>query len=252
MKLHWIEDGTIGAGAVPVSVDDIRALHADGVRAILTLTEHPITRFDGVDAALFESLEIDYLHTPIDDHTAPTVTQASEGAQYINRMKALGKPVYVHCAAGIGRTGTMLHAYYVIEGLSLEDAKVKVREAKQSSQYILLSGVQQTFLEDLSRELNPSTQNVLDLWHVPVLPGAEAEFMKVFRRGERWLMDADGYIGYEVRRNAEQPSMYLLLIRWTSFNASEAFLESAGYRAMERSLQPFLMDDPLIERYEFA
>ncbi len=250
MILHWIEDEALAAGAIPVSADDIRSLHQQGVRAILTLTEHPLMRFQGVDNTLFESLEIDYLHTPVDDFTAPTVEQASKATQFINQMKALGKPVYLHCAAGIGRTGTMLHAYYVMEGLNLEDAKEKVREAKPSSQFLMLSTIQRSFVEDLARQLNPNVVNVLDLWHLPVLPGVESEFVQAFKSAERWLMTAEGYVSHEMRRNSEQMSMFLVVIRWNSGHASETFLDSAAYRAIERELQQYLLDDPLIEQYE--
>lgn len=250
MNLHWIEDEALAAGSIPASVDDIRALHQQGVRAILTLTEHPLMRFQGVDDALFDSLEIDYFHTPVDDYTAPSVEQASKATQFINQMKALGKPVYLHCAAGIGRTGTMLHAYYVMEGLNLEDAKEKVREAKSSSQFLMLSTVQRTFLEDLARQLNPNTVNVVDLWHLPVLPGVESEFVMAFKSGERWLMSAAGYVSHEMRRNSEQLSMYLVMIRWNTVQASQNFQDSAAYRAIERELQQYLLDDPLIEQYE--
>jgi protein-tyrosine phosphatase len=62
-------------------------------------------------------------------------------------MKAQGKPILLHCHAGSGRTGTMLHAYYLAEGLDLAEAKIKVRTRKPSSQFFMLSDAQKAFLE---------------------------------------------------------------------------------------------------------
>ena len=72
--------------------------------------------------------------------------------QFINQMKAEGKPVLLHCHAGVGRTGTMLHAYYLAEGLSLEDAKAKVRAVKPTSQYLMLTEAQKAFLGEFAEK----------------------------------------------------------------------------------------------------
>ena len=64
--------------------------------------------------------------------------------------KAQDQPVLVHCHAGLGRTGTMLHAYYLAEGYSLEEAKAKVKAGKPTSQFIMLSAAQKEFLEEFA------------------------------------------------------------------------------------------------------
>ena len=45
----------------------------------------------------------------------------------------------------------MLHVYYVASGMSLEDAKAKVKQARQMSQFFMLSDAQQAFLENLAQ-----------------------------------------------------------------------------------------------------
>ena len=68
-------------------------------------------------------------------------------------MKVEGRPVYLHCHAGVGRTGTMAHAVYLMSGMNLEDVKAKIKMTRPTSQFLMLSDVQKTFLENLAKEL---------------------------------------------------------------------------------------------------
>lgn len=50
----------------------------------------------------------------------------------------------------------MLHAYYIASGLTLEQAKLTVKTARQMSQYFMLADAQQHFLEQLAQSKGDS------------------------------------------------------------------------------------------------
>lgn len=152
MKINWITDGEFAAGGIPVGIGDLNSLHKQGISVVISLTEHPLTRQDGVDDHVFDSMNLEVLHMSIVDQQPPNVVQVVEFATVLNRMRAEGKAVYIHCHAGIGRTGTMLHAYYLSQGHSLDETKAMVKAAKPTSQFFMLSKAQQIFLEELAAQ----------------------------------------------------------------------------------------------------
>lgn len=147
MRIDWIEPGVIAASGVPLGMTDLRSLYEQGVRAIITLTEHPITTQAEITTRALDEIGLTCLHVPIVDQCPPDVAAVWKVTQFINEMKARGQTVLLHCHAGTGRTGTMLHAYYLAERLSLEEVKAKVRACKPSSQFFILSDAQRAFLE---------------------------------------------------------------------------------------------------------
>jgi len=147
MKFDWIEDGVLAASPLPTSDADIQSLYDQGVRAIVTLTERSLTAQGRISPALFGKLDIATLHVPIDDLRAPTNEQADEVSAFIDLMKAEGQPVLLHCKVGQGRTGTLLHAYYLTKGYSLPDARYQVSLKRPLCDFNSLSDVQRTFLE---------------------------------------------------------------------------------------------------------
>ena len=88
---------------------------------MLTLTEEPLAP----DALARHGLT--GLHIPVPDMTAPTPGQMEEALSFVDRQRALGRRVVVHCLVGQGRTGTILAAYLIRGGLAPEDAVRRVR-----------------------------------------------------------------------------------------------------------------------------
>ena len=68
--------------------------------------------------------------------------------EFLDQMKSQGRPVFVHCQAGVGRTGTVLHLYYIAQGLTFKEADGMVRSKR--IQCILLSDLQVEFLKEFA------------------------------------------------------------------------------------------------------
>jgi atypical dual specificity phosphatase len=151
MKINWIEPGLIAASGIPVGVKDLQSLYEQGIRAMVTLTEYPLTVQKELTPQVLTEIGLTCLHVPIVDQHPPDMATVRETAHFVNQMKAQGQPVLLHCQAGVGRTGTMLHAYYLAQGLSLDEAKAKVKAGKPTCQFIMLSETQKDFLEDFAR-----------------------------------------------------------------------------------------------------
>jgi atypical dual specificity phosphatase len=153
LKINWIEPGVLAASGIPLGVKDLQSLYEQGIRAIVTLTEHPLTVQEEITPQVLAEMGLTCLHTPVVDQYPPDEATVQETVRFVDQMKAQGQPVLFHCHAGVGRTGTMLHAYYLAEGLSLEEAKAKVKAGKPTSQFIMLSPVQKEFLEEFAKSI---------------------------------------------------------------------------------------------------
>jgi atypical dual specificity phosphatase len=74
------------------------------------------------------------VHLPVEDMTAPTPEQLAAAVGAIQRAAAAGLGAAVHCAAGLGRTGTVLACYFVAtRGESAGAAVERVRSLRPGS-----------------------------------------------------------------------------------------------------------------------
>jgi hypothetical protein len=71
-----------------------------------------------------------YCYLPTTDLTAPSLEQLEQGVAFIRTAIAAGGKVYVHCNAGVGRAPTLVLAYLVCEGLSVEEALARLRQVR--------------------------------------------------------------------------------------------------------------------------
>lgn len=117
---HWMRPGQLAGTPMPGVVravdDDLKALRRVEVNVLVTLTLKPL------DSDLLETFHLEAIHFPIIDMHPPTVEAAAELCSLIEERLQAGDVIAFHCQAGIGRTGTMLAAYEIFQGMSAEDA----------------------------------------------------------------------------------------------------------------------------------
>ena len=125
-NFSWLISDKLAGSGMPTSVSEIDWILKQGVKSIVTMTEN----------SLPESWvkNVKYLHVPTEDFSAPDMEQIDEAVEFIRNRIESNEPVMVHCAAGIGRTGTILACYLVkYEKISAKNAIQKVRKERPGS-----------------------------------------------------------------------------------------------------------------------
>jgi atypical dual specificity phosphatase len=123
----WIDRPHLAASARPDGPDELAWLRRQGIQVVLTLSEVPLRRDWANDAGLL------VLHVPVVDMEAPTQEQLDYCVSALTRARSQGMGVAVHCTAGLGRSGTVLAAYFVAQGFTPRAAIARVRELRPGS-----------------------------------------------------------------------------------------------------------------------
>ena len=75
--------------------------------------------FDDAQAGLAMG---NYCYLPTTDDAAPTIEHLERAAEFIAEAVEADKPVYIHCAGGVGRAPTAAAAYFISTGMSVDEA----------------------------------------------------------------------------------------------------------------------------------
>ncbi|MGE0786994.1 MAG: dual specificity protein phosphatase family protein [Sandaracinaceae bacterium] len=118
---YWAAAGALLAGPLPRADDrpalraKVKALLDAGIRTVIDLrtpAEEPGIR------VLFEKLApsdtaVVWINVPILNGAAPNPAELDTILDAIDASVARDRPVYVHCQGGLGRTGTVVAAYWI-------------------------------------------------------------------------------------------------------------------------------------------
>lgn len=136
-ELYWIDVGSSVALAIMARPragdwleDEIAHWKRSGVGLVVSLLERDEIEDLGLqaEAAICEESGIQYLSFPIPDRGTP---DDIDGAmRFASDIASLGKPMAIHCRAGIGRSSIMAAAILISTGIDAVAALSAIQKAR--------------------------------------------------------------------------------------------------------------------------
>jgi protein-tyrosine phosphatase len=127
---YWVVPRSLVAGAYPGDPDSakhhekVELLIGAGIRTFVNLMEENETNWAGEPFVPYQDLvvklcpEVTCVRYPIQDLSTPSVAQMASILDVIDSSVKVGKPAYVHCWGGVGRTGTVIGCWLLRHGLA--------------------------------------------------------------------------------------------------------------------------------------
>ena len=131
LSCYWVAPGTLLAGAHPALagaaslLQAIRGLIRQDIDQFLDLTVRgESTEYESVLASEVETAGrlLEYFRFSLTDMSVPSTRMMTEVLDCIEAAHRLERNVYVHCLAGLGRTGTVVGCFLVRGGLTGDEA----------------------------------------------------------------------------------------------------------------------------------
>ena len=126
----WLVPGVLARGEQPLlDADDLPLLRRAGVTDVLSLREaadvakpaagRPLPAYRAEDeAARCRELGLAFHHLPCADYAAPAPREVATAVARLDALIDDGRAVFVHCAAGMGRTSVVTAAWLLARGWS--------------------------------------------------------------------------------------------------------------------------------------
>ena len=151
---YWVLPGSFAAGEYPGDIDPSRAarklrrLLEAGIDHFINLTQpHELEPYDAIAEEQARALGITVGHERlpvVDLNTPQSPRHMTAILDAIDTAVADGKTVYVHCWAGVGRTGTTVGCWLVRHGRTGDEALAQIAEWWKG-------------MDDLKKTMHPSS-----------------------------------------------------------------------------------------------
>lgn len=123
LDFNYITDGIyIGTNQCCQTHFD-KKLKKEGIEADISLEENRIDAPFGVQF---------YIWIPIKNHSTPTKEQLDFGASILEKLVSMKKKIYIHCKNGHGRAPTLIAAYLIKMGKSIDEALDLIKAERSS------------------------------------------------------------------------------------------------------------------------
>lgn len=149
-RSYWVVPGKLMAGCYPGSPDPQEAKHKltglikAGIRHVINLMEQVETDHDGsafipyennmAELAAEEGAHVTFDRYSIRDLSVPSGINMNRILNQIDKNIQAGKPVYIHCWGGRGRTGTVVGCWMVRHKMTAcKEAILKIQELRHET-----------------------------------------------------------------------------------------------------------------------
>lgn len=124
-NFSWILPGALAGAMGPTERRHLIYFERQDITAIVRMEEQTISA---------EPWGFTELYDPVPDFGAPSVEQLDRIVSFVEQqVETWERPTVVTCAAGIGRTGTILAAYLVNSGWETQEAIDYIRQLRPGS-----------------------------------------------------------------------------------------------------------------------
>ena len=165
-NFSWVIKDQLAGSGLPLTFKQFQWIRNKGIETIITLREIPLPakwfdnsqianeKKDRADNKSSQIGKMNYLHLYVEDYKVPPIQKIDSTVKFIENEIKLNRSVMVHCAAGKGRTGTILAAYLLKkENLTAEQAIKKIREIRPGS---IQTRIQEDSIYEYSKYINSS------------------------------------------------------------------------------------------------